>query len=652
MDIKLIAFLLCILIIVVYVLLRKRSTSLTSLLKKIDTQIKALDTKSVSIAKAKQIIDDLLITEKQPLLLTVVGEFSAGKSTFINALFGRTILPMRNVETTATITVLQYGEKPKIQIFYNDHRVEEHFIPDDKFSNYYDYLVQPDEDDEKKVEKIESIREVRIHINNQFLKGIDLVDTPGFNSENERHTKLTDEFQRSADTIIWLFRASKVGKKSEIEKMQDYCRHFKPILVFNKIDELVKNGIVPEVELRNKILEFEKLSEKIFLTSAKLGLNGSNGTYNDSRMAEVISYFQSEIIPKAKSKKDGAILNKVIQIGEHISKYFEQQKKIVQNYILTVEKLKTAEKDLKSTQLLFHECTNLFNDHIKKNNKDNSFTLVDFCMNVENYIRLTPISDKVSQSLGKIKILYEEILDKGDELEKVYSQLEISFNSLNLAFSNYERKLLEWQDQHGAGGGGLWGLAINILGDIFSKEKQSINQLAEQYDTKRERYNRDVKSYNLEVSRNEMKMDRVNNLMLDFVNDTLVTEINDQYKVVEEKIIYADSIKSKLKESKKSYQDSLKIINTINKGLKISFEKCKKLIEQRMNLKDTPGFSDFSKLIDHLGKYSSPDLSTDFDKMYRRGKISERFTPDMKVSSQPDTKYTKVREDKRVANKV
>lgn len=651
MEIILVFFLFSVLFIV-YFVFRKESNSLTLLLRKLETQIKELDTDSPAIAKAKQIIDDLLITEKQPLLLTVVGEFSAGKSTFINALFGKAILPMSNKETTANITVLQYGEKPKIQIIYNDNRVEEHPLDNGEFRNYYDFLVQPDEDDEQKIEKIESIREVRIHINNQFLKDIDLVDTPGFNAENERHTLLTEEFKRSADTIVWLFRASRVGKKSEIEKMQEYCRHFKPILVFNKIDELEQIGKVPEVELSSKISDFTHISEKIFLTSAKLGLNSSNGQYEASRMAEVISYFQSEIIPKAKSKKDSAILNKVIQIGEYISEYYEQQKMIVENYVEKVEKLKIAEQDLKSTQSLFYSCTNLYNEHIKKNNRDNSFTLFDFCLNVANYIKLTPISESISQSAEKIFKLYDEILEKEEELKRVYLQLEKSCDSLNLMFAKYERKLYDWQNKYGATDGSLWGLAVNFLGDIFSKEKQSINQLAEQYNHAKDEYNREVKSYNFQVAGNEMRVNRLNDQMLDFVNVKLVAAINDQFKVVEMKMEYADSIKLELQKAKKAYQESIKKIYSINKGLKDSFENCKKMIEIRMNLTDTPGFSDFSNLVAQLGKYSSPDLSTDFDKIYRRGKISEQFIPDMKVSSTANTKYHKVEEDNRVASKI
>src|SRR5829696_7294631 len=43
-------------------------------------------------------------------LLVVVGEFNAGKSAFINALLGQTVLTEGVTPTTAQIQVLRYGE--------------------------------------------------------------------------------------------------------------------------------------------------------------------------------------------------------------------------------------------------------------------------------------------------------------------------------------------------------------------------------------------------------------------------------------------------------------------------------------------------------------------------------------------------------------
>src|SRR5690606_29884195 len=47
----------------------------------------------------------------------VVGEFKHGKSTFINALIGKDIMPRGVTPTTATINTVHYGQEQNVQIF-------------------------------------------------------------------------------------------------------------------------------------------------------------------------------------------------------------------------------------------------------------------------------------------------------------------------------------------------------------------------------------------------------------------------------------------------------------------------------------------------------------------------------------------------------
>ena len=48
--------------------------------------------------------------------IAVVGDFSSGKSTFINAIIGDDLLYSSNIEATGVITTIQYGEKPIAQV--------------------------------------------------------------------------------------------------------------------------------------------------------------------------------------------------------------------------------------------------------------------------------------------------------------------------------------------------------------------------------------------------------------------------------------------------------------------------------------------------------------------------------------------------------
>src|SRR3712207_3853146 len=62
------------------------------------------------LATLRQAIADL----DALFLLVIVGEFNAGKSAFINALVGQSIMTEGVTPTTAAITLLRYGRAPEI----------------------------------------------------------------------------------------------------------------------------------------------------------------------------------------------------------------------------------------------------------------------------------------------------------------------------------------------------------------------------------------------------------------------------------------------------------------------------------------------------------------------------------------------------------
>src|SRR4030042_6234784 len=54
-----------------------------------------------------------LISQNQLIDVAILGQFKAGKSSFLNSLMGKSILPVGVVPVTTTITRVQYGEKER-----------------------------------------------------------------------------------------------------------------------------------------------------------------------------------------------------------------------------------------------------------------------------------------------------------------------------------------------------------------------------------------------------------------------------------------------------------------------------------------------------------------------------------------------------------
>ena len=61
---------------------------------------------------------DLFICE--PLNVAIVGQFSSGKSTFLNALLGCEILPAGLTPVTAKLTHIKYGENYALRVDYEN----------------------------------------------------------------------------------------------------------------------------------------------------------------------------------------------------------------------------------------------------------------------------------------------------------------------------------------------------------------------------------------------------------------------------------------------------------------------------------------------------------------------------------------------------
>ena len=121
------------------------------------------------------------IVQRQ-LLVPVVGQFSAGKSTMINTILGESVLPVSITPETSLATEIRWstGEQyaEGIDINGNTHRYE---ISDMK----------------KLTEDAEKYRFAKVYLNNQKLKELEpliLVDMPGFDAPLEHHNKAIAEY--------------------------------------------------------------------------------------------------------------------------------------------------------------------------------------------------------------------------------------------------------------------------------------------------------------------------------------------------------------------------------------------------------------------------------------------------------------------------
>jgi hypothetical protein len=185
------------------------------------------------IAKVSQKI------QSQSFRIAVIGEFSKGKSTLLNAIFGEEIQPVRAIPCSGTVTVLKYGRQRRVVCCYKNGREEE--IPFEQYqakaSISREAAINNRSDELARCEIDEIIFE---HPDLDLCRnGVEIVDSPGLNEHPERE-KITLKLIQNTDAVIFLTNALQVLT----EKERDLLQKLRTQLNGGKPDESTNNLFV------------------------------------------------------------------------------------------------------------------------------------------------------------------------------------------------------------------------------------------------------------------------------------------------------------------------------------------------------------------------------------------------------------------------
>ncbi len=221
--------------------------------------------------------------------LVVLGQFKRGKSTFVNALLGRDILPVDVIPATSVITEICHGTPPRAKIIFSDGRETE--IEIKRLAGFVSESENP--------QNVKQVDRVCLYYPADVLsEGIILVDTPGVGSVHAHNTHLTNEYLPQADAAIFLFSAD--PPLTELE--QKFIQMFLPLIpgvfyVLNKKDYLEPEALRRVTEFNRRIIR--RLTEndqvELFQISALQGLRAKQK--NDSQLLENsgIKHLQTEL---------------------------------------------------------------------------------------------------------------------------------------------------------------------------------------------------------------------------------------------------------------------------------------------------------------------------------------------------------------------
>lgn len=264
--------------------------------------------------------------DNDTLTIGVIGQMKCGKSTFLNSfIFEDNILPAATTPMTAALSVITYGKEQKIvaEFYSQDEWAEQKLqagrsleegmnsMEESKIraakelveksaklgSRLDEYLGKKQEDTfENLIEYVGAdgkyisiTKSVTIYYPKEYLSGVEVVDTPGFNDPIVSREERTKDFLRKADVVLLMLYAGRPFDATDRDilfKNVRQCGIGKVIIAINKYDipyesgeteELIKQYVKEQIKAACKeckddtLVEILKESEPIPL-SAEMAL--------------------------------------------------------------------------------------------------------------------------------------------------------------------------------------------------------------------------------------------------------------------------------------------------------------------------------------------------------------------------------------------
>ncbi len=260
--------------------------------------------------------------------ISVFGGFSAGKTTFINALMGDKYLTTSPNPTTATITEINNDETSTVVykdeadltetlktlsgeshdtadgykkwINKNIAKADETYKPllsgiIENYDKYKDELGQTVSiDTNELIEKISNdkdstfIHKANVSLDNNMTKSYTLVDSPGINSINARHTSETRDIITESDMIIYVSYYNHVFSRSD-ETFLQYIQSLKgkdfPIIFIINAVDLMKSAADKEkvLDYMRSALNTMHIKHVLYPVSSKRALDEGDDYFNKAQ---------------------------------------------------------------------------------------------------------------------------------------------------------------------------------------------------------------------------------------------------------------------------------------------------------------------------------------------------------------------------------
>jgi hypothetical protein len=206
------------------------------------------------------------------LRVLVAGEAKRGKSTLVNALLGRSVLPAGVTPLTAIATTVRYGGDPHAEVRFADGREEKQPL-----TALPDLVTERGNPGNRR-----RIAAVTVYLDAPLLAGgVELVDTPGTGSVFAWDTSAAHEALENMDAAVFVLTADPPVSAAERDLYAKVTGlSAASFTVLNKADHLDAAGLAEAAEFTRRVLAESagrpERPVRIYALSARAALNGGD----------------------------------------------------------------------------------------------------------------------------------------------------------------------------------------------------------------------------------------------------------------------------------------------------------------------------------------------------------------------------------------
>jgi GTP-binding protein EngB required for normal cell division len=218
--------------------------------------------------------------QEKILNIAVLGRFKAGKSSFLNDLLGKALLPVGVIPVTTVVTEIQYGLEERALVRFLDGRTET-----TELGRIGEFISESENPENQK-----QVALVRVELPSmERYRGIRFVDTPGLESVLEHNTDASLEWLPNVGLALVAVGVDPPLSQHDIELIRNLSRYTPNIsLLLTKVDVL-DEGERAQVQafVQKQLARYWNRSVPVFPYSTRAGFEELRSQFDRDLLSQI-----------------------------------------------------------------------------------------------------------------------------------------------------------------------------------------------------------------------------------------------------------------------------------------------------------------------------------------------------------------------------